>query len=239
MNLETIQKNLNLQFKNLELLKTALTHCSYRVDKKRPNWGDNERLEFLGDAVLKLIVSDFLFKRFPKSNEGDLTKIRAKIVSDKNLFVIAQKLNLGDYILFSQGEKQTGGSEKQSNLANAFEALLGAYYWDQGLESVQHFLHLILEEQFDSLIQMESLEDYKTKLQEMLQRQHLLLPTYTITRLIGPEHDCTFEVEAEIEWQGKTIKYLGSGRSKKNAEQAAAKGILDQLIRLKKLNKGK
>ncbi len=233
MDTEKIQKcedALNFTFKNKELLSTALTHSSFAKQKRQTNIQDNERLEFLGDAVLKLAISAYLYQKFPSYSEGQLTKIRAKLVSDKNLAIIAKKFKLGDYIKFSFGERNTGGNLKTSNLANVFEALLGASFIDQDFNASYHFFYQTMDPLYDTLVSEETLEDYKTQLQEFLQRNKLSLPMYKLLLVEGPDHQKQFIIEVQIKWGNTLLHYTGKGISKKTAEQAAAKEALSDLI---------
>ena len=220
--LEALQNRLGVYFKDKQLLETALTHSSFAHQRASVRVSDNERMEFLGDAVLKLVISEYLYTKFPHSNEGDLTKIRAKIVSDKNLAGLAKKIQLGEHIRFSAGEKHSGGAEKTSNLANAFESILGAIYLDQGINPAKRFLEGLLATHFEALIQEDALEDYKTKLQEWMQRQQKPLPIYTILALEGPDHQRRYRVQVTLEFSPPR-HYPGDGDSKKEAEQRAAK----------------
>ena len=223
------EKKNKLSFKNKDLLLQALTHSSFAkrkgLSKSLPY---NERLEFFGDAVLKLIVSDYLFKKFPNYQEGKLTTIRAYIISDSVLAQLAQQINIGSYLRLSYGEKNSGGATRKSILANAFEAFLGAYFLDQGLETTQTFLQNLLRKN-ESSLQLFETRDYKTKLQEFLQKKKEALPTYQLCKEIGKKHDVTFQVKLSIKIGSETQHATGLGRSKKEAEQDAAKTILTQL----------
>ena len=217
------QKVAGIAFKNAGYLSVALTHSSYARHAKTRGIQDNERLEFFGDAVLKLIVSEYLLKKFPSASEGDLTKTRAQLISDKNLAFLAEKLRMGDFLMMSHGEKNTGGRQRLSNLANAMEAVLGAYYLDSGLPAVhQFFTHLLIRHEQELLAQ-DYVVDYKTALQEHVQRQRRELPAYKTVREEGPEHDKLFYVMVIVSGDDGRREYEGSGRSKKDAEQMAAK----------------
>ncbi|MFC1617604.1 ribonuclease III, partial [Candidatus Margulisiibacteriota bacterium] len=189
----------------------------------------NERLEFFGDAVLKLLISEYLFHKYPDFSEGELSKIRAQYISDKSLAVIATKLNLGEYILFSANEIKTGGRMRKSNLADAFEAILGAYYFDQGLKKVKSFLYQIIEN-YQSLFSKESInQDYKSRLQELVQQKNNTLPLYHVKKEEGPAHERVFHISVSAIMNNITLKAHGYGKSKKQAEQEAAKNILEQV----------
>jgi len=221
--LQEFQVCVGLHFANPNLLEMALTHSSYARFSKRGMVPDNERLEFFGDAVLKLIVSEFLYVQYPAASEGELTKMRAQLISDKNLAFLAEKLGLGDFLMMSQGEKNTGGTKRQSNLANAMEAVLGAYYLDQGLLAVQTFFTGLLKRFEGELLAQDYIVDYKTALQEFVQRKKRELPEYRTIREEGPEHDKVFYVLVSVTGDGGQLQFEGSGRSKKEAEQMAAK----------------
>lgn len=217
------------KFSNQALLLTALTHSSYAKQRQFRHLDDNERLEFLGDAVLKLLVSDYLYRKYPKYSEGDLTKVRAKLVSDRNFSILARTLHLGKYILFSQGEKSSGGAEKNSNLANVFEAVLGACYLDQGWGPTQAFFDRLVDQKFVEMISDENLEDYKTQLQEFLQREKSELPQYEVYDTTGPDHQREFHVRVTLFCRNQDYAFEGKGFSKKSAEQLAAKLALLEL----------
>lgn len=219
-----IKQNLQLQFKNKKLLMQVFTHSSYANQIKNPQIQDNERLEFFGDAVLKLIVTEYLIKKYPDLPEGDLTKIRASIISDKNLAKLAQEINLGDYLLLSHSEQKTGGRQKSSNLANTMEALLGAYYLDQGLTKVKNFFFTILEQY--QTISPHPISDARSTLQELLQKHNLPMPTYTVLKEDGPEHQKTFYIKASASFKNQTITATGSELNKKEAARMAAQKIL-------------
>ncbi|MFC1755558.1 ribonuclease III [Thermoproteota archaeon] len=226
-----LEQEISISFNDKTLLRLALTHSSYGRKRKKhhPLGKDNERLEFLGDAVLKLIISDYLFKRFPDMDEGNLTKIRAQIVSDRTLAFLAKELNLGNYLLLSRGEINTGGKARASNLANALEALLGAYYLDQGIEQVHDFFVTLVQTHQQAWHDSDLSMDYKSTLQEMLQQHKLNLPQYIVLREEGPDHKKQFLIQAEIITEADTYKFEGRGRTKKAAEQAAAKNVLENL----------
>lgn len=227
--LHEFQHKAGISFKDPSLLSTALTHSSYPRFSKLPGVQDNERLEFFGDAVLKLIVSEYLYHKFPQSTEGDLTKIRAQLVSDRNLAFLAEKLQVGEFLLMSHGEKNTGGTKRLSNLANAMEALLGAYYLDSGLLAVRHFFTGILNRFEAELMAQDYAVDYKTALQEYLQRTRQPLPDYVTVREEGPEHEKLFFVSVSVVVKGTRTKFEGAGRSKKDAAQLAAKAAMAEL----------
>lgn len=222
---EALEKKIGISFNTKALLKQALTHRSYHSKKELED--DNERLEYFGDAVLKLIVTDYLYHKFPELNEGDLTKKRAGIIADKCLSLIAEKLDLGKYMRFSYGENQSGGRNKTSNLANALEALIGAIYLDKGYEDAKHFFLSYFEK--SAKRQADSLRDFKTELQEYAQKKYKNLPSYALEKEEGPEHDKIFHISVSLTTAKETLKAKGAGSSKKEAEQSAAKSLIETL----------
>jgi len=228
MSVEEIEQHLGLSFKQKNLLIQAFTHSSYAKQKNKKNTLHNERLEFLGDAVLKLIMSDYLYTHYPHFEEGDLTKKRAVFISDKVLFEIGQHLHIGQYIKLSNSEKRTKGHEKPSNIANAMEALLGAIYLDSGLDTAKAFLIKEIQKRYPQLSMM-TLCDYKTDLQEKMQKLKKKLPEYQLKKEEGPEHEKAFFIEVTIEAAKGNISCIGKGKSKKEAEQMAAKLALEAL----------
>ncbi|MBT5953978.1 ribonuclease III [bacterium] len=229
MDLDLVQQELGLNFRQLDYLKRALTHSSFTKISKNRGLKNNERLEFLGDAVLKLLSSDYLFEKFPDSSEGDMTKIRANLISDKVFYSFGKQLNLGKYLVFSFGEKNSGGSNKESNLANAFEALVGAIYLDRGLEESRRFFLDVLKRSSISFESMQETHDYKSLIQEELQKRRESLPVYTVLNESGPEHSKVFNMEIKIVLKGELFLAKGTGRTKKEAEQSAAKEVYSKL----------
>jgi len=220
--IKTLEKKLDYKFKTPKLITEALTHKSY----KQPY--DNERLEFLGDAVLDLIVGEYLYKKFPKSNEGSLSKIRASLVNEKGFDKLANYLKLGDYIYLSNAEENNGGRKKPSLLSNAFEAIMGAIYLESGLE-VANKIAVELIEKNHIEISLDSLFcDFKTTLQELTQARFGLTPVYNVVATRGPDHLKEFEVAVLIE--GKEYA-RAIGKSKKIAQQEAAKLAVEILKR--------
>ena len=229
--LKLLEKELNFHFLNSDLLTEALTHSSLRK-RKVILQSNNERLEFLGDSVLKLITSEALFSLYPTKNEGELSKIRSRLISDKFLAKLAKEINLGTYLRMSFGEKKSGGVTKESNLANCLEAILGACYLDQGVQkTTQMYLSLLgsIEKRIDS----DESYDYKSNLQELSQKSYATLPTYKLINTTGPEHDKKFYVEASLHTDEFIISVKGSGKTKKDAEQVAACELLKQVNLLK------
>lgn len=223
----SLLKSLNIKRpKSYELYDRALTHSSYAYENKLSNVENYERLEYLGDAVLKLVVSEYLFERFPDYREGDLTKIRAVVVSDARLADLARDINLGEYITFGASEAKSGGKNKNSNLACAFEALLGAMHLDGKLPEVRAFLRERLEAVVTLIDMSKTKDNYKAVLQEFTQADGGILPSYRTVRESGPSHNRTFFVEVYINGE---MMGCGQGKSKKEAQQAAAKQALEAL----------
>lgn len=215
-----LENRLNYTFKDKQLIIEALTHKS---DKKPYN---NERLEFLGDAVLDLIVGEYLFKKFPNSNEGILSKIRASLVNEVGFTLLARKLDLGSYIYLSLAEENNNGRNKPSLLSNAFEAIIGAIYLEAGL-SVAKEISIKLLEECHPKIDLDSLsKDYKTALQELTQATHGVTPLYEMLGSSGPDHKKEFEIAIILD---EITISKGKGKSKKEAQQKAAKLALKEL----------
>lgn len=217
-----LQNRIGYQFKNQNLLINALTHSSYANEStsKGEPVKSNERLEFLGDSVLSLIVSRYLFEEYPDLPEGDLSKIRAQTVCEKTLAVFARQIALGDALLLGHGEHQNKGNERDSILADAFEALLAAIYLDGGPESVKSFLLPYATEQINEIVKSHHTMDYKTMLQQIVQQVNTVILDYCTISETGPAHKRVFEVEARLD--GNVIG-KGKGFSKREAEQNAAK----------------
>jgi ribonuclease-3 len=227
--LKEFSEKFTLNFKNLELLNQALTHCSYAVENRHLNFFNNERLEFLGDAVLKLVVSTYLYKNFSNKDEGFLTKIRSRVISDSNLAEVAGQNHLGKYLLLSRNEQQNGGRERKSNLANALEALFGAAFLDSGVEQAKKVILNFMGPTLAEYSASNDLHDYKSQLQEQVQALGWKLPEYRVIQELGPEHNKVFRIQVKIGKNLKKIKEEGSGRTKKEAEQNAAAKILQVL----------
>lgn len=220
MNLQELEKKLHYIFTNRELATEALTHKSC----KKPY--NNERLEFLGDAVLDLIVGEYLYTKFPKACEGELSKIRAALVSEKGFIQLAVELDLGKHIAISAAEENNNGRQKPSILSNAFEALMGAIYLESGLETVRGIVRQLLEKVHPKIDLPTLFSDYKTALQELTQARFGVTPTYLLVGSSGPDHKKEFIVAVSIADQ----EYArASGGSKKEAEQKAAKETMDML----------
>ncbi|REE94381.1 ribonuclease-3 [Paenibacillus taihuensis] len=215
---EELQQRLQLRFHTVRLLKQAFTHTSYVNEHRQSAMEHNERLEFLGDAILQLTVSEFLYRTFPERPEGQLTRMRASIVCEPSLARFAEMLDLGSHVLLGRGEEQLGGRQRPALLADLFEAFIGAIYLDQGLEPVRAFLATHMFPHIDSdggLL----VKDFKSTLQEKAQHASMGPIEYRITEERGPAHDREFVVEVYI---GDTSYGSGAGRTKKEAEQQAA-----------------
>jgi len=215
-----LEKCLDYQFKNKNLIIEALTHKSC----KKPY--NNERLEFLGDAVLNLIVGEYLFKKFPQSNEGDLSKIRASLVNETGFTKLANGIKLGNYIFISNAEERNKGRSKASILSDAFESIMGAIYLESGLEILKPIVLNILEKSYDKINLDVLFSDYKTALQEITQAKFATIPEYKIEGSYGPDHKKEFEVSIWID--GKSYG-RALGKSKKLAQQAVAKIAINKL----------
>ena len=211
---------------NIAWYQLALTHGSYPYEFKRSSLESYERLEFLGDAVLKLAISETLFRRFPDYREGDLTKIRAVVVSDATLAKIAEDMQLGTFMLFGPNEARSGGCRKSSNLACAFEAFLGALFMDGHLEAAMALVNDMLGEAITNTDLSKTKDNYKAVLQEFTQGAGDGLPVYRTISERGPAHRKTFEVEVRV---NDEVVGLGVGKTKKEAQQQAAKVALDTL----------
>ena len=223
--LTLLEKQIGYRFKDREHLEEALRHSSFANESADPSLHDNERFEFLGDAVLSLVIGHLLMQRFPEAKEGDLSRMRANLVNESQLAKMARVIDLGAYLQLGKGEIQTGGQKKNSILAGSYEALTAAVYLDGGFAiSVdfisRHFLPLI-----DSLQKSKSQLDFKSKLQEVVQNRRGGMPEYTIIREEGPDHDKTFWVSLKV----LDHESAGTGKSKKAAEQEAARAMLEML----------
>jgi ribonuclease III len=213
-------------FRNPALLDQALTHKSHVNEAKHKHLKHNERLEFLGDAVLTLVISEHLAMLFPESTEGDLSKLKARLVSEVSLATASRRLDLGALLRLGRGEELTQGREKPSILANTLEAVVAAIYLDGGLEAARRFVLRIFTTELQDVQEVggcAALHDYKTRLQEWCQKEYDTLPHYVIVRETGPDHQKTFEVQLTV--RGDVLG-VGMGRTKKEAEQMAAKQAL-------------
>ena len=211
------------QFKDQRLLESAFTHRSYLNENRDAAREHNERLEFLGDAVLELVVTEFLFAKYPTKPEGDLTAYRAALVNTQSISDAGQKLGMNEYLLLSRGESRDTGRARQIILANAFEALIGALYLDQGYVAAKDFIAKQLFHKTDDVVARRLWQDAKSRLQETAQEKLGITPAYQVLDQSGPDHDKTFVVGAFI---GNDKIATGEGRSKQEAEQAAAEKAL-------------
>ena len=220
-NIELFEQKINYEFKNKEYILEALTHSSYSNENK--NYPFNERLEFLGDSVLSIVISDYLFKKETKLPEGELTKIRANIVCEESLSEVSKNIHLGKYMLLGKGEEATGGRERISILADALEAVIAAIYLDGGIKCAREFILTNMEKIINDSIKGKIFRDYKTCLQEVLQSNGENNIWYKLIEEKGPDHNKRFVMEVGI---NDTVLGIGEGKSKKDAEQVAAKSAL-------------
>ncbi|MCS7191865.1 MAG: ribonuclease III [Armatimonadetes bacterium] len=221
-------EQMGVKFSRLNLLNTALTHPSYCSEFNQGSLPSNQRLEFLGDAVLTLVVSNYLFHTYPEMDEGQLTRIKAISVSEPVLHSVAKKLGLGQYLLLGKGEERTGGRDRPSILADAFEALVGAMFLDRGIKTTSEFVLKHLKSRIRMIERDRLILDFKSRLQELTQSRYHIIPTYHLVRTVGPDHAKIFVSEVRI--QGVTVG-KGKGHSKKEAEQEAARAALKKLLK--------
>ncbi len=227
MKLQRLQERLGYTFGDRAILLQALTHTSYGheyLQKKPIALRDNERLEFLGDAILDVVVSDILLESFPNSNEGQLSKMRAAVVNEKTLAQLAHSISLHEVIRLGKGESQTGGNLKASILSSTFEALIAAIYLDGGFNAVYPVVRHLFAPFFAEERELISFYDHKTQLQEIVQAKWKVTPTYHVLKTHGPEHAKVFEVEVRM--NGKILA-VAQGSSKKEAEQNAARAAIE------------
>jgi ribonuclease-3 len=218
--LEELERKLNYSFKNKEYLNLSLTHSSYAYERGTGNTKQNERLEFLGDVILSLVISEYIYFRYPEKSEGELAKIRASLVNKSILAKIGKRLSLGRYLLLGRGEQLTGGRNRSSILANTVEAIIGAIYLDKGLKEASKFIISQFQEDVELLERDSKYNiDSKTLLQEITQEKYKILPEYRVVRVKGPDHRRLYEVDVLI---NNKVSGFGVGRSKKEAEQKAA-----------------
>ncbi len=221
--LNKLQKNLKIKFKDKSLLNRALTHRSY-VNEYRTGLKDNERLEYLGDSVLAVVINEYLFKRYEDYPEGDLAKIKSAVVSESTLARVAAEINLGSFLLMGRGEERCGGRERPSILANTFEAVIGALYLDAGLKESKKYILSLLKNHIERIDKLSYLRDPKTALQEYVQGKYKERPQYEIVKESGPDHSKQFTVKLVV--HGKEVSF-GVGTSKRKAEMDAAKIVLE------------
>ena len=216
---EALAKSVGHQFKDLRLLDIAVTHRS-------AGSGNNERLEFLGDAVLGQVVAEWLYRSFPESDEGQLSRLRASLVKREALAGIARELALGDFLRLGSGELKSGGFRRDSILADALEAVFGAVLVDGGFEACRDCIHRLYAQRFENISVVDELKDPKTRLQEYLQSRQLALPEYEMVRVTGKAHNQLFDVECRV--AALDLVCMGQGSSRRKAEQAAAVRMLEQ-----------
>lgn len=225
--LSVLQEALCVSFKNVSLLQQALVHTSYVNENPGVMPGSNERLEFLGDAVLGFIVAEKLYHDFPELDEGAMTKLRSVLVRGEALARIAAGLDLGRYLYLGRGEESTGGREKPANLARALEAVIAAIFLDQGEGTVREAILKLLRDEMERAVEWGLWIDHKSRLQELVQSRTRLTPVYKIVETVGPEHECQFTVDVIA---GDNVLGRGYGRSKKLAESEAARSALEKLL---------
>ena len=224
--LKALEKNLGYRFKEISLLKHALMHKSYANEQKLGSLAHNERLEYLGDAVLELTISHLLMERFVEDPEGSLSKWRAAIVNAEELAKVARKIELGNYLYLGKGEDQTGGRDKSSLLSDAFEAVLGAIYRDRGFSKSFDVIRKHFYEMIEQVGEEGFVKDYKTRLQEVVQGRFKTVPRYRLISSQGPDHRKTFEIHLYV---NEELWSKGQGASKKAAEQEAARIALERV----------
>lgn len=223
--MDSLEKKIGHSFRDRALLTTALTHSSY-ANENRGRGECNERLEFLGDSVLGMVVADALYRRFPELPEGRMTRLRAQLVCEESLHRVASELGLGEYVRLGRGEEHTGGRRRTSILADAVEAVIAAMYLDGGLETAKAFIERQILSALDGAGPVMRVEDCKTELQELVQKKSGQSLSYELLGESGPDHDKTFT--SQVSLNGRPIG-SGSGRTKKEAEQAAARAALEAL----------
>ena len=224
--MKELEKKLNYTFRDSALLSEALSHSSYANEHRAAHLNSNERLEFRGDSVLGFVTAEFLFVQHPDLPEGDLTRIRAALVCEQSLYEVARKLELGKYLKLGRGEEAGGGRERTSILADATEAVFAAVYLDGGIGAASQLIHRVLLDAEKEEAVEERRRDYKTALQELVQRTPGRTITYQLVEETGPDHCRVFVMEVSV---GGQVSGRGEGRSKKEAEQAAAKAALKLL----------
>ena len=225
--LKIFEKSIGYGFRNKALLNQAFTHKSYANEKSLEHSSDNERLEFLGDSVLGLIISHTLYNECPGDDEGVLTRYKSQLVSGETLGRIAKELNLGEYILLGKGEEASGGRKHVSNLMCAMEAVIGSVFLDGGLKAANVFISRVFGPEIQLVKEGKGLKDYKSMFQQAVLRKFKAIPTYRILSEIGPDHKKHFIVEAVV---AGTRYGIGSGPNKKSAEQSSAKEALSSFI---------
>lgn len=217
---QELQKNLGITFHNISILQQAFVHTSYTNENPDFPLRDNERMEFLGDACLNMVVAEYLYNRFPDAKEGDLTRMRVSLIRGETLAHVAAKLKLGDFLYLGKGEESRHVREHQSTLDDTYEALLGAIYLDRGIDAVRDFILRTIGDYFDYIIGNGLSQNYKAMLQELTQAEYKLLPVYTLVNSSGPDHDKMFTIAVAL---GERVLGSGSGKTKRAAEMEAAR----------------
>ncbi|MFW5991734.1 MAG: ribonuclease III [Halanaerobiaceae bacterium] len=224
--IKKFEKEIGIEFSQKKLLQRAITHKSFSNEKEQYNLKNNERLEFLGDSVLSIIISTYIFDNFPDYPEGELAKMRSVIVSEPILAIKARELNLGKYLLLGKGEEQTGGRDRDSIMADAMEALIAAVYLDRGFEFTSNYIIDLFKDTIKKVEKGKYIQDYKTMLQEIIQKKSINPPVYLVVEETGPDHNKEFKIEVK---HNKELLGIGTGKSKKEAEQDAARTALEKL----------
>ncbi len=224
--LKALQKTLKVRFKHPSLLEQALVHSSYNNENPGLAPNSNERLEFLGDAILGFIIAEELYRRFPRFSEGEMTRLRSLLVQRDALSNTAKAIKLGDYLYLGRGEEASGGRRKPANLAGALEAIIAAIFLDRGEDAARDFILRSAKEQLNKVPSQGVETDYKSRLQEIIQSRQQPIPTYRVIEAAGPAHKRRFTVEVRV---GKRVLGRGSGKSKKAAEAEAAREALERL----------
>ena len=224
--MQEFEKKIHYTFNDKSILDKAFRHSSFVNEQPDASLEDNERLEFLGDAVLNLVIGDLLMKRFPNLNEGDLSRMRSSLVNETQLAQIAKTINLGDEIKLGKGEALTNGFEKKSILSDVFEAVIAAVYIDGGFDAAFEFIEKLFADHINDSSNPDLNHDYKSQLQELSQVKFKRMPNYQVVHESGPDHDKTFKVQVKI----NDLIVFGNGKSKKSAEQNAAGIALNELL---------
>ena len=221
--IKDLETAIGYRFKNISLLQNALTHSSYANERWHNSLKSNERLEFLGDSILGMVVAEYLYNTFPDRPEGELTRMRADMVCEKSLAAVAARIELGRHLMLGNGEERFGGRNRDSILADAVESVIAASFLDGGMEAAKQLIHTFI---LDAPVKKQHNSDYKTALQELVQQKKNQVLSYVLVGESGPDHEKRFEVEVSL--NGKVIG-VGTGSSKKRAEQMAAKAALEAL----------
>ena len=224
--LDALRQALGVSFTNVSLLEQALAHSSFINENPDVLPKSNERLEFLGDAVLGMVVAEKLHQDYADYTEGELTKLRAALVRQDTLVRIAKRIELGQHLYLGKGEESSGGRSKPANLAAALEAVIGAVYLDQGLPGTRESILSLIDPELERAVDVGAFVDYKSRLQEIIQAQRQQTPSYHVVQAIGPDHDKTFTVEVRLD---NTVLGTGSGKNKKAAQSNAAHSALEKL----------